>query len=96
SLHNSIAVAEGFLGIRSPFVRTPKFNLRQGGGNWKDSAYALHRVPLSTWLEAGLSLYFLAGVVLAFRLQDFTMLPFHLMLALGFGLVSFYSFKHSR
>ncbi|MGV3639443.1 MAG: cellulose synthase family protein, partial [Adhaeribacter sp.] len=47
SLHNSIAVAEGFLGIRSPFVRTPKFNLRQGGGNWKDSAYALHRVPLS-------------------------------------------------
>ncbi|MGV3504340.1 MAG: cellulose synthase family protein [Adhaeribacter sp.] len=96
SLHNSLAVAEGFLGLRSPFVRTPKFNLRQTRGSWKDSAYAPHQVPLSAWLEAGLCGYFLAGVLLAFHLQDFTMLPFHLMLSLGFGLVSYYSFRHSH
>jgi cellulose synthase/poly-beta-1,6-N-acetylglucosamine synthase-like glycosyltransferase len=96
SLHNSIAVLEGYLGIRTPFVRTPKFNLRQGRGSWKGSPYTAHKLPLATWLEGALCLYFLGGLYLGWQLQDYTMLPFHLMLSLGFGLVCFYSVKHSR
>jgi cellulose synthase/poly-beta-1,6-N-acetylglucosamine synthase-like glycosyltransferase len=96
SLHNTIAVMEGYLGIKTPFVRTPKFNLRGQQDSWQNSSYAVHRVSPSTWLEGLLSLYFLGGIVLGFYLQDYVMLPFHVMLSLGFGLVCFYSVKHSR
>jgi hypothetical protein len=96
SLHNSIAVLEGYLAIQTPFIRTPKFNLRENQDGWKNSSYAMHKLPLATWLEGALCLYFLGGIILGFLLRDYSMLPFHIMLSLGFGLVCFYSVKHSR
>src|SRR5690606_28849193 len=39
ALHNSLAVAEGLLGKKSPFVRTPKFNLEQQNSHWKTNTY---------------------------------------------------------
>jgi cellulose synthase/poly-beta-1,6-N-acetylglucosamine synthase-like glycosyltransferase len=96
SLHNSIAVLEGYLGIKTPFVRTPKFNLRESRDSWKRSAYAGQNLAPTTWLEGALCLYFLGGIGLGFYLQDYVMLPFHILLSLGFGLVCFYSIKHSR
>lgn len=96
SLHNSIAVMEGYLGIKTPFVRTPKFNLNGNQDTWKNSPYAVRQLPLSTWLEGALCLYFLGGIFLGLYLKDYVMLPFHVMLSLGFGLVCFYSVKHSR
>jgi hypothetical protein len=96
SLHNSIAVMEGYLGIKTPFVRTPKFNLRENQHTWKSSPYAVRKIALSTWLEGALCLYFAGGLGVGFYLGDYTMLPFHIMLSLGFGLVCFYSVKHSR
>jgi hypothetical protein len=35
SLHNSIAVLQGFWGKKTPFVRTPKFNIVGNRGNWQ-------------------------------------------------------------
>ena len=96
SLHNSIAVMEGYLGIKTPFIRTPKFNLRQTRDSWENSSYARQKLPLSTWLEGLLCLYFLGGIFLGLYLRDYVMLPFHIMLSLGFGLVCYYSVKHSR
>jgi hypothetical protein len=96
SLHNSIAVLEGYLGIKTPFVRTPKFNLRENRDSWKNSPYAVRKLALSTWLEGILCLYFVSGIFLGFYLHDYVMLPFHIMLSLGFGLVCFYSIKHSH
>jgi cellulose synthase/poly-beta-1,6-N-acetylglucosamine synthase-like glycosyltransferase len=96
SLHNSIAVMEGYLGIKTPFIRTPKFNIRQNQDSWENSSYAIQKLPLSTWLEGVLCFYFLGGIFLGFFLQDYVMVPFHIMLSLGFGLVCFYSVKHSR
>lgn len=96
SLHNSIAVAEGYLGIKTPFVRTPKFNIRSRRDTWQNSLYAVKNITILSFLEGLLCLYFLAGVYLAFRLQDFGMLPFHVMLSLGFGAVFYLSVKHSQ
>lgn len=96
SLHNSIAVIEGYLGRKSPFVRTPKFALAQQSGSWTDKKYrALKSSPL-TVLEGLLTLYFLGGIAMAFYFQEFGLLPFHVMLSLGFGYVFFLSFKHLK
>jgi len=96
SLHNSIAVLEGYIGKKSPFIRTPKFAISADNDSWKEKKYrALKANPL-TILEGILAIYFLGGIGLAFYLDDFGLLPFHIMLTVGFGFVAFYSIKHSR
>ena len=96
SLHNSIAVAEGFLGIKTPFIRTPKFNIRSVQDRWQNSLYAVKNLSVLSFLEGLLCLYFLFGVYLGFHLHSYGTLPFHIMLSLGFGLVFYYSVKHSQ
>lgn len=96
SLHNSIAVIEGYMGRKTPFIRTPKFAIEQMSGSWSDKKYrALKANPL-TIVEGLLALYFLAGVVLAIVMQEYGFLPFHIMLTIGFGYVFFFSIKHTR
>ncbi len=96
SLHNSIAVFEGYIGKKTPFVRTPKFALNKKKGTWLDKKYRVVKLSPLTAVEALLTLYFASGLVLAFVVDDFGMIPFHLMLTLGFGFVFFYSVKHAR
>ncbi|WP_299820387.1 cellulose synthase family protein [uncultured Pontibacter sp.] len=96
SLHNSMAVAEGLLGIKTPFIRTPKYNLLHARDSWRKQAYFMQSISLLTVLEGLLTLYFAAGIVLAFWLGDYGLLPFHVMLVIGFGAVFFYSLYHNR
>ena len=94
SLHNSLAVIEGLLGIKTPFVRTPKFNLSTHTNRWEENVY---EKPALSWLvpfEIGLAFYFGAGVVLGFYQHDYAMLSFHTLLTLGFGLVATYTMVH--
>ena len=37
SWHNSLAVVEGYIGKKTPFVRTPKFALFGGKGHLSDN-----------------------------------------------------------
>jgi len=96
SLHNTIAVIEGYAGRKTPFVRTPKFNLLGKEDSFLESTYRVREVHPMTILELMLALYFLGGIGLAFYLGDFGLIPFHLMLFLGFGLVGFYGLRHAR
>lgn len=96
SLHNAIAIMEGLLGIKTPFVRTPKFNLMDKSSTWKTNAYVSQNITPLTVLEGLLMLYFLFGVVQAFLMKDYRLLPFHLMLSFGFGGVFYYSLFHAK
>jgi len=96
SLHNALAVAEGLLGFKSPFLRTPKFNVTNADKKWGENIYLRTRVSPVTWIELLLSLYFAFGVYVAFLNADYGMLLFHTMLALGFGAVAWYSFSATR
>jgi cellulose synthase/poly-beta-1,6-N-acetylglucosamine synthase-like glycosyltransferase len=91
SFHNSIAVLEGHAGKRSEFVRTPKFNLKAMGGNWKTNKYLLKKISPHVIIEGILMLYFAFGMYSAFVVGDqggdFGLFPFHLMLFIGFGFV---------
>lgn len=91
SLHNTIAVIEGYFGIKSSFVRTPKFNISSGKQDWKTNKYVETKVSLVTILEGLLSILFFSSTVFGIWVGDFGLVPFHAMLCAGFGLVCFYS-----
>lgn len=95
SLHNAIAVFEGYIGKKSPFVRTPKFNITANDGKWKGNRYLTNAINPLTMLEGILVLYFVYGIYLSFSFGDYGLLPFYLMLTIGFGTVFYYSIYHS-
>lgn len=96
SLHNSIAVAQGLWGKKTSFVRTPKFNLNQKNCDWKKNSYRSLKMPLITFLEGSVALLFLAMVVLSLKWGVYLMLPFHFMLAVGYGIVFYTSYRSYR
>jgi cellulose synthase/poly-beta-1,6-N-acetylglucosamine synthase-like glycosyltransferase len=91
SLHNTIAVIEGYMGRKTPFVRTPKFNVTTAADSWAANKYISRRISWLTVAEGFLALYFLGGLVLAIYVQDFRMFVLHIMLMVGFGMVTLYS-----
>lgn len=95
SLHNALAVIEGYMGKKSPFIRTPKFNIIKNKDVWKKNKYLVSSVSFLTVLEFVMTIYFGFGIYAAFYYDDFVLIPFHIMLFLGFGYVTFYSIKHS-
>ncbi len=92
SLHNSLAVLSGWVGKRSDFIRTPKFS-DGAGTKWLKNGYLKPEIGWLPFTEALLAVYFLSGILLAVKHSDYGMLPFHLMLAFGFGSLSFHSFR---
>ena len=95
SLHNAIAVIEGYVGKKTPFIRTPKFNIVTKKDSWKNKAYLSKKISFMSLLEGVFSLYFLGGLFLAFYLKDFGLFPVHLLLFFGFGAIFVYSVAHS-
>jgi len=93
SLHNSIAVLEGYLGRKTPFVRTPKFNPTADKG-FESSLYQVKKISPFTYLEGILLLYFLIGLKIAIDYADYAMIPFLIFLIYGYGFVFFNSIIH--
>ncbi len=91
SLHNSLAVSEGYLGIKTPFIRTPKFNISGKGSTLKGDPYLKISVSPLVFVEGLLSLYFISGILLGIYFREFGFLPWHIMLAIGFGFVFYRS-----
>jgi cellulose synthase/poly-beta-1,6-N-acetylglucosamine synthase-like glycosyltransferase len=95
SLHNAVAVIEGYLGRKTPFVRTPKFNLTGGENSWRLNSYLSGSISAMTLIEGILFVYFVTAFIFGFLVNDFGLMPFHFLLSLGFGLVVYYSVFHS-
>jgi cellulose synthase/poly-beta-1,6-N-acetylglucosamine synthase-like glycosyltransferase len=96
SLHNSAAVWEGLTGKKSPFIRTPKFNLGSFNEKPSNNRYLVDRMPMTTWMEGALALLFWVMVVLAVQTDYLLFLPFHIMLAVGYSLVFVQSYNSYR
>lgn len=92
SFHNGIAVFEGLIGKKSPFIRTPKFNLEKNK-TWLENTYIRTRFSFSMILEGLLCIYFLFGIGYGLHIEDGALIFFHALLALGFGSVFYYSVK---
>lgn len=94
SLFNSIAVLEGYMGRRTPFVRTPKFASTDQTVSRRMVRWGIP--PPVALAEGLLALYFAFGAALAIHHGYHLFLLFHLMLTTGFGLLFIYSAKHAR
>lgn len=95
SLSNTVAVIEGYLGIKSSFVRTPKFNVAKKG-EFKGNKYDKKSLSIINIAEGILMVVFGFTAINRAIYGDLGMVPFHLMLAIGYGLVFFYTIKEVR
>ncbi len=92
SFHNSVAVLEGYLGIKSSFVRTPKYNIM---GNMRQRVNKQLKNPISNIVifEGLLTLFFCMALVVGAQIKEYSFFVFHLMLAVGFGTVFVVSWR---
>src|ERR1700691_1430559 len=83
---NSLAVIEAICGVRSEFVRTPKYRVEAGAKH--DGVWAKKKYHKSAgWMpfaEVLLGLYFAAAVVYALQNENFATIPFLLLFVWGY------------
>jgi cellulose synthase/poly-beta-1,6-N-acetylglucosamine synthase-like glycosyltransferase len=82
---NARAVMEALLGIKSDFVRTPKYSVEQTSDEtWKAKKYKRKRglLPL---IELAFSVYFLLAIIYAAHLHMWGTIPFLSLFFFGFG-----------
>jgi cellulose synthase/poly-beta-1,6-N-acetylglucosamine synthase-like glycosyltransferase len=82
---NARAVLEALLGIKSEFVRTPKYRVEKTHDEtWKRKKYKRKRglLPL---LELSFSIYFLLAILYAIRMHMWGTVPFLFLFFFGFG-----------
>jgi len=97
SLHNALAVLEGYWGKKTPFVRTPKFSItsEKNADKWIRNSYRLQKTHPLTWLEGLLCVYFAFGFYIGIQLGNYDLLVLHGLMCFGFGAIFYYSLKHS-
>src|SRR6266478_7245917 len=89
---NARAVFEALLGIKSDFIRTPKYRVEKTHDEtWKRKKYKRKRglLPL---LELGFSIYFLLAILYAARMRMWGTVPFLFLFFFGFGYMGVMSF----
>jgi cellulose synthase/poly-beta-1,6-N-acetylglucosamine synthase-like glycosyltransferase len=82
---NARAVLEALLGVKSEFVRTPKYRVEEtSDATWKRKKYKRKRglLPL---LELSFAIYFLLAIMYSARLHMWGTIPFLLLFFFGFG-----------
>jgi len=92
---NARAVLEALFGIKSDFIRTPKYRVEKTHDEtWKLKKYKRKRglLPL---LELSFSLYFLLAILYAIRLHMWGTVPFLFLFFFGFGYMGIMSLVQS-
>jgi cellulose synthase/poly-beta-1,6-N-acetylglucosamine synthase-like glycosyltransferase len=93
SVRNALAVLEAIFGVKSEFVRTPKYRIGAGAqehGQWVKKSY--HKsAGWMPFLEVFMGLYFAATVAYAFQNENYATIPFLMLFVWGYlytGLMS--------
>ena len=93
AVNNTKAVLEALFDVKSGFIRTPKYGIRQKGEHWQNKKYAIPLNAVSI-LELILGLYSLTGLLMFLFFSKFLVSPFLLIYTSGFFYVFFLSVKH--
>ncbi|HEX5178330.1 MAG TPA: glycosyltransferase [Gemmatimonadaceae bacterium] len=94
SVYNAQAAIEGFLGKRTPFLRTPKYNLNTGQSQAARRKRYRSSFTNSTLFELALGIYTATAFLYALYVGEWGALPFLLLFATGYLLVGGYSVAH--
>ena len=96
SFHNSIAVIQGLRGKKSPFVRTPKFDIKGLTDSFAKDKYHYKDINKVTIFEGLLAIYFMMAIIGAIVVGNTSFIIFHTLLAFGYSAIFFFSIKHSK
>jgi cellulose synthase/poly-beta-1,6-N-acetylglucosamine synthase-like glycosyltransferase len=93
SVRNAVAVMEAIFGVKSEFVRTPKYRVEAGardGAEWAKNKYR-KGAGWMPYAEVLLGVYFAAAVIYAVEMENYATVPFLLLFVWGYlytGLMS--------
>ena len=92
AVNNTKAVLEAIFDVKSGFVRTPKYGIKERQDRWKDKHYT---IPLNSTsiFEFILGLYSLTGLILFLFFSKYLVSPFLMIYTAGFFSVFFLSIK---
>lgn len=83
SVRNAKAVLEALFGMKSDFVRTPKFNIAGGSGSWSRKRYR-NRAGWMPYFEILLGLYFAGTVWYSILNENYATVPFLILFVWGY------------
>jgi hypothetical protein len=93
SVRNALAVMEAIFGVKSDFVRTPKYRVETGAKGqrtWTKKAYH-KRAGFMPYFEVLLGLYFACSILYAIQNNNYATVPFLMLFVWGYlytGLMS--------
>ena len=92
---NSKAVMEAIFGIKSAFVRTPKYRVAKKGEKSQAAKYR-KRLKLAPWIEIVLGAYFFLAILYTFSNHNYFTAPFLILFVIGFWYTGFMSLFQGR
>jgi cellulose synthase/poly-beta-1,6-N-acetylglucosamine synthase-like glycosyltransferase len=92
---NTKAVMEALFGIKSAFVRTPKYRVAQKGEKSQAAKYR-KRLKLAPWIELLLGFYFLAAILYTFSNHNYFTAPFLILFVVGYWYTGLMSLLQGR
>jgi hypothetical protein len=92
---NARAVLEAVLGVKTPFVRTPKYKIEDAGDTWVKKSYVPRRISLP-WLELLFAGYFVFTIWYAIDSRIFGTLPFLMIYLCGYAYAAVMSIAQAR
>ncbi|MDR3792948.1 MAG: glycosyltransferase family 2 protein [Terracidiphilus sp.] len=92
---NSKAVMEAIFGVKSAFVRTPKFRVEKKGDKSKANKYR-KRLKLAPWIEIALGTYFFLAILYTFSNHNYFTAPFLILFVVGYWYTGFMSIFQGR
>jgi len=92
---NTKAVMEALFGIKSAFVRTPKFRVAKKGEKSQASKYR-KRLVLAPWIELFLGFYFFVAILYTFSNHNYFTAPFLILFVIGYWYTGLMSLLQGR
>jgi len=92
---NTKAVMEALFGIKSAFVRTPKYRVARKGEKSQAAKYR-KRLKLAPWIELLLGCYFFVAIVYTFSNHNYFTAPFLILFVVGYWYTGLMSLLQGR
>lgn len=95
TITNTKAVMEAIFGIKSAFVRTPKYRVARKGEKSQAAKYR-KRLKLAPWIELLMGCYFAAAIYYTFTNNNFFTAPFLILFVVGYWYTGLMSLLQGR
>jgi cellulose synthase/poly-beta-1,6-N-acetylglucosamine synthase-like glycosyltransferase len=92
---NTKAVMEALFGIKSAFVRTPKYRVAKKGEKSQAAKYR-KRLVLAPWIELAFGAYFFLAILYTFSNHNYFTAPFLILFVVGYWYTGLMSLLQGR